>query len=278
MVDLQHNSLQHALGTQNSSSSAVDLTGTPTGFGNSGPSSPALDPLDASPNRARRRASWGRVEAGQDPLHLNMDPDLSNSNRRVLPKLPLDDPFFSPTEETKPRSYSIGSRYGDGIRPGYGTTQSGQSSASLIGDSDRESRDDDEARLTGNVPGMEGSSSWPEDAGTDAERIGGLTPRSRRRTVRYSVSPSPLRKTGSTFANISRSIRRVSLRVVNLTGTAQDESIRLPDGDDDQKGEDWKGEELPDLGRDIPIRGRTLGFLGPQSRVRLKLYHILVHS
>lgn len=276
MVDLQHNSLQHSLGTQHSSSSAVDLTGTP-GFANSGPSSPALDPSDASPNRARRRASWGRVEAGQDPLRLNMDLGPSNSNRHIPPGLSLDDPFFSPTEETKPRSYSLGSRYGGGGRPGYGTTQSGQSYVSLIGDSDRESRDDDEARLTGNVPGMGENGSWPEDADTDAERVGGLTPRARRRTVRYSASPSPLKKTGSTIANISRGIRRASLRVVNLTGTGQDEAIRLPDDDENPKKEDWKDEELPDLRKELPIRGRTLGFLGPQSRVRLKLYHFLVH-
>jgi hypothetical protein len=47
--------------------------------------------------------------------------------------------------------------------------------SSLIspGDSDRESRDDDEARLTGNMSAMGTSESWPEDSSTDAERAGG---------------------------------------------------------------------------------------------------------
>jgi hypothetical protein len=76
---------------------------------------------------------------------------------------------------------------------------------------------------------------------------------------------------------MSRNLRRVSLRVVNLAGAGQDDAIRLPDDNDDQKDEDWIDEELPDLRMAMPIRGRTLGFLGPQSRVRLTFYHILIH-
>lgn len=217
-------------------------------------------------------------EAVQDPLRLNLDP--LQSNRRIPPALQLEDPFFSPTEETNPRNYPSGPRYGDGGPPGtYGSTQARQSSASLISpmDSDKEGGEDDQARLTSNMSDMGTSESWPEDSSVDAERTGGLTPRARRRTMRYSTSPSPLKKTGSTFVSMSRSLRRVSLRVVNIAGTAQDDSIRLPDDSRDQKEEDWKDEELPDIGKDMPIRGRTLGFLGPQSRVRLTLYHILIH-
>lgn len=158
----------------------------------------------------------------------------------------------------------------------YRNSQAGQSSASLIssrgGEDSEGSRDDDEARLTSNASGTAG---WPEDLSVDTERTGGLTPRTRQRTVRYSTSPSPLKRTGSAFKNMSKGIRRVSLRVVNLAGA--DDSVRLKDEEDERKAGDDKEEDLPDLRKDLPIRGRTLGFFGPQSRIRLGLFHFLVH-
>lgn len=299
MVELNQNSNPRPERHSGSSSSAIDLTGTPTGL-NTTPSSPsavaALDPSDfntRSPNRARRRASWGRVDAGQDPLRLDlpsMDTNSSNtnSNRRVPPVLILDDPFFSPTEETHAREYPPNARYGARGDGQYATAQAGPSSASLISGRDSDmsgSRDDDEVGLTSNVSGMgrrSPSGEWDQNQDMDTERTGGLTPGSRRRktTLRYSATPSPLKKTGSAFKNVSRTLRRASLRVVNLAGSGLDDSIRLPDDDEhvkDGDGERWKDEELPDLRSDLPIRGRTLGCFGPQSRVRLGLYHFLVH-
>jgi hypothetical protein len=76
---------------------------------------------------------------------------------------------------------------------------------------------------------------------------------------------------------VSRNIRRVSLRVVNLAGAGLEDSIRLPDDEDELKVDDDKEEELPDLSRDMPIRGRTLGCFGPQSRIRLALFNFLVY-
>lgn len=164
----------------------------------------------------------------------------------------------------------------------------GQSSASLISRDSESIKDDDQARLTTNISHSAG---WEGDmnASHDAERTGGTTAR-RRTTLRYSASPSPLKKTGTAFRNMSRSLRRVSLRVVNIGGQGMDDSIRLPDGRDDDdetvKGDDREDkedreeeeeEEMPDLRKELPIRGRTMGIFGPQSRVRLALYNFLVH-
>ncbi|KAH7908813.1 Ion transport protein-domain-containing protein [Hygrophoropsis aurantiaca] len=127
--------------------------------------------------------------------------------------------------------------------------------------------------------------SWNHNLSVDSERIGGTTPRSKRRTLRYSASPSPLERTSTAIKAVSRNLRRASLRVVNMAGTGLDHSIRLPDDDH----EDGKMEEdtddnlrlqhdLMDLRKPSPLRGRTLGFLDSSNSFRLYLYRILVHS
>ena len=95
MVDLQHNSLQHSLGSRNSSSSAVDLTGTPL---------VSVIPCRRLIHSTLQTLQTGVLsvlveDASQDPLRLNLDP--LQSNRRIPPALQPDDPFFSP-EETNP--------------------------------------------------------------------------------------------------------------------------------------------------------------------------------
>lgn len=216
-------------------------------------------------------------------------PQNTLQGRHVPPALPLEDPFFSigdesPTPNLIQDDYPFsGSSSQYGVENNvYSIAQPGQSSASLISrDSETETiPEDDEARLTSNM-GMPGhNTGWQEDfsggSSPDTERNVGLTPNSRQKTVRYSVSPSPMKKTGSAFRSMSRSIRHISLRVVNLGGVGLDDSIRLPD-DDDQKVADYKEEDLPDLSKRLPIRGRTLGYFGPQSRVRLALFNFLVH-
>lgn len=82
----------------------------------------------------------------------------------------------------------------------------------------------------------------------------------------------------------SRNIRRVSLRVVNMAGMGLDEHVRLADvehekvEDEDEEDEEEQDEALPDLAQTLPIRGRTLGFLGPTSSIRLGMYHFLVYE
>ena len=170
----------------------------------------------------------------------------------------------------------------------YSTPQPGQSSASLISSNFRESgdttdstRDDDEAHLTANMSRQGAGGEWGIGHSVDPERSGASPRSARRRTVRYSTSP--LKKTGTTIMSVSRNLRRASLRVVNFGGYGLEDHVRLDDVDErDVKNRDEdeipdEDEVLPDLSRALPIRGRTLGCLGPRSKVRLAMYKFLTY-
>ncbi|KAI0740154.1 Ion transport protein-domain-containing protein [Earliella scabrosa] len=124
-------------------------------------------------------------------------------------------------------------------------------------------------------------SGWTTGGSMDPERSG-ASGRARRRTVRYSASP--LKKTGTTIQTFSRNLRRASLRVVNFGGLGLDEHVRLEDVDerrdkrDDEDEVPEEDEALPDLSKTLPIRGRTLGWLGPRSQLRLAMYKFLTYS
>ncbi|KII90373.1 hypothetical protein PLICRDRAFT_173801 [Plicaturopsis crispa FD-325 SS-3] len=278
--------------SKNSSSSAVDVVGltTPSTAPASGPSSPSLDPSDSRNSVARKRLSWGRINIGQDPLdafRLELPPKPKNFARTDNATSDRDeDPFYTPTDDRAMAGGMRDSTFGNApivntrypsVSSTYSTTQAGPSSVSLIPDGHR---DDDEAHLTSNMASMAGTSTerWSNDP-ADPERTSGSTPRSKRRTIRYSLSPSP----GSRLKNASRSLRRASLRVVNLAGVGLEQQIRLPDDDGDDGDMEYKGtfededkSTVYDLKSSLPIRGRTLGFLGPTSRVRLWLFKFLV--
>ncbi|KAJ6629913.1 Ion transport protein-domain-containing protein [Mycena sp. CBHHK59/15] len=147
-----------------------------------------------------------------------------------------DDPFADPW-----RMHAQAPRYGTPPADDTSSSLAGPSSASLF------SLYDDEARLT------------------SGEEVPAAT---RQRTVRYSTSPSPLKKTGTAIKHVSQNIRRASIRVVNMASAGLE---RLPD---DKKEED---DQLLDLSQALPIRGRTLGFLGPTSRLRMACFNILVY-
>ena len=122
--------------------------------------------------------------------------------------------------------------------------------------------DDDQARLT-------------QDA-HDTEQHAGL---SRRRTKRY-APVSPVKMTGSALRSVSRSLHRASLRVVNLSNTALERQVRLLDDDDNEASGEDDGplqQQHHENRRDMPLRGRTLGFFGPESRVRLALNNFLLY-
>lgn len=279
-----------------SSSSAIDLTVSPSGIGSSGPSSPNLKASEGRGSFARRRTSWGRTDTVQDPLRFDLDPTGDDPH----PSTPRqgrsgwtlsEDPFTSPSDD------DLHFNYDTHVRTTQYTSQPGQSSASLIGsmynntpDSDSQ-REDDEAHLTSNMSRMGNSSPWQRDE-MDPERTVPSS-RSGKAAGRYSTSPSPLKKTGTRFMDISRSLKRASYRVVNLAGNPLENHIRLDDQDEPKpepnapppKAEDENtqpagGEEpLPDLGTVVgPIRGRTLGFLGPSSSVRLAMYRLLLYQ
>ncbi|KAG0695689.1 Ion transport protein-domain-containing protein [Suillus ampliporus] len=290
-----HSSLSHS--TQSSSSSGIDLTGTIAGLATSAPPSPTLHPLDGGRSIARRRTSWARLDVGQDPLRLNISTTEAGPStfRRSSPRASTpdenpfhspDDPFFSNTT----LAYNNNSIYDD---LSYTPAQADPSSSSLIStpDSDLDSsKDGDEVHLNGNNSRWKSSAngSWASanDLSIDSERTGGATVPTRRRTLRYSTSPSPLKRTGSAFRVMSQHLRRASLRVVNLTGHT---SMRIPDEDFDDGEyspaqevketfeEEWNEDQVFVTKKLTPLRGRTLGFLECSSSFRLRLYHLLSH-
>ncbi len=171
-------------------------------------------------------------------------------------------------------------------QPVYSASQPGQSSVSLISSHFRElrdttdsMRDDDEAHLTSNMSRQGVGPEWGSGESIDAQRTGASV-RGKRRTIRYDASP--FKKTGTTLINISGSLRRASLRVVNFGGLGLDEHVRQHDAherdenrDEDDDAIPDEDEALPDLTKTLPIRGRTLGCLGPHSKLRLALYKFL---
>ncbi|KAJ6452267.1 Ion transport protein-domain-containing protein [Mycena sanguinolenta] len=178
--------------------------------------------------------SSSAVDIPASPTHSRLEP----SPTRKRNSWGQDDPFYSPSPDDPWRQ-----------TPRYGTPPADDAFSSLAGPSSSASLygDDDGAHLT----------SREEDPGA-----------SRRRTLRYSASPSPLKKTGTAIKHVSQNLRRASVRVVNMASVGLE---RLPD---DKKDED---DHLPDLAETLPIRGRTLGFLGPTNKLRLACFNFLVY-
>ncbi|KAF8639058.1 hypothetical protein AX17_001754 [Amanita inopinata Kibby_2008] len=286
--------------SKTSASSAIELSHPPPGF-TTAPPSPSLEPSSTRASFARKRISWGSrsLDVGQDPPHLqigNSSPNMSSgsgSYARQAHYAVDDDPFYSPNDDSPVRTRDFAaslSRYGlQNSEPNpYSTSQAGPSTASLISPHEHESegeeghREDDEAMLTQNMSingSHEGWRSLGDDSG-DPERSAGLTPRSRRRTTRYGKPNSPLKRTGTVIKSVSKSLRRASLRVVNLANSGIESQLLLDDDDDDPGGK-REGDVLQNQQQDwrskLPLRGRTLGCFGPNSKVRLTLYNFLVH-
>jgi voltage-dependent calcium channel len=256
-----------AVRRSSSSSSAIDLTGTSSGIG-SAPPSPSLGPSDTL---TRRRTSWGKVDAGQDPLRLDIPSFETGVSDNQVPfnDSPTDAHLSFVREHPYPNNRNY--EHPQDITYTYSNHYSGPSTASLIAGNALEmegNREDDEARLTTNMSRNPTEQRWHD---ADPETSVGSTPR--RRTIHYNLSPSPLKSTGSAIKSMSKTLRRASLRVVNLANHELENQVRL-EGEDGVPNED---EQLPDLSKSLPIRGRTLGCFGPYSKVRLKLYEWLVH-
>ena len=246
-----------------------------------------------------RRRSWGNNKLGEaaraesssvHPLHLDLDANMSP--RRALGSGGGgSDPFLSNHERPIPQ-------YTNDI---YSNSHIGTSRASLMlghfkhEPEDDGHREDDEAHLTSNMSRtgtdtllLEDDTSntsprTPDYSIGDPEIEGGSTPRTRRRTLRYSVTPSPLKKTETAIKSVSKNLKKMSLRVVNLANTELEGHLRLGDGNEDgdnkrpASDEEDEGPTQPELKKVFPIRGRALGFLGPESKIRLALFNFLVH-
>ena len=266
--------------------------------------------LAVAPDRSSRRSSltrrrsWGnnklkeaaRAESSSvHPLHLDSDANMS-SRRAMGNGGGGNDPFLSNHERPIPQYTDSDDLYSD---PHIGTSSR---AALMHGHFKHEIEDDghcedDEAHLTSNMSRTgtdtllledDISSTGPKtpDYNIDAEIEGGSTPRTRRRTVRYSLTPSPLKKTETAIKSVSKNLKKISLRVVNLANTELEGHLRLGDANedggnkrlasDDEEDSD-EGPPPPELKKVFPIRGRALGFLGPESNIRLALFNFLVH-
>jgi hypothetical protein len=278
-MDVPNTQLPHHL-PSNSSTSAIDLTQR---LGTSNPSSPSLDPSERT---TRRRASWGRAESGQDSLRIDLRPDempsRSDPGSSNIPFNTQQDPFFTPPEHT---IYLPDTQFGPTNDPSYGDLHNinaytnmhpGPSSASLLEDAgDRE--DEDEPKLTVAMSRSTVEELWNPDLSADPERNGRS---SRRHSGRYGAPPSPLKKTTTAIKEVGKNIHRMSVRVVNLGSAGLENQIRSEDEDSHDhpysavKDDDWKEQ---DIGKNSPLRGRTLGLLGPTNPLRITLFHFLVH-
>lgn len=163
------------------------------------------------------------------------------------------------------------------------------------GTGDEETEDEDEQRLTTAAhPPWRGDDE--EDDGYDAERNAGIPVHhainNHRRERRY-VGSSPLRSAsigGSALRAMSRNLRRVSVRVVDLasSGTKDQQSsqskshaVRLENEEDDEDNAVPSHHHQAPIEAsrpltDTPLRGNTLGYFGPYSRVRRWLYDALL--
>jgi voltage-dependent calcium channel len=252
--------------SSSSTSSAIDLTGSPTGLVTAPPpQSPGG--LDGSSGVKRR--SW----AGSDhPLRIPVPRSGQDDDARTLD---INDDPFGPAESPEDLEFTP-------TRPNsnYLTTQPGPSSASLI--SSNFFDDDDNLRLN-NGSHVQRGSGWSGHDHSDPETI--PTPRMRKRLSKYGSSNSHL----SALRTVSRNIKRMSLRVVNLAGMGLDEHIRLADEDDEKyttyrkdsgvtmEDDELEQDGLPDLRKSMLLRGRSLGFMGPTNSFRLAMYRFLLY-
>lgn len=193
--------------------------------------------LATSLDRGARRRSWGlgppQGSPPWDPLNSHMD-------------IQSDDPF---SESYVPSSQ----RHNYGAFPDPSTASLPSASPQSL------SYVSDPSHHTNTSSGIL----------TDLENP--LTPNQRRRTLRYSVAPSPLKKTGTVIQTVTKNLRRASMRVVNLHNDNTGAYGRMDDdGLPDEADVSWSTAQTPG-----PLRGRTLGLLGPQNPLRLFLYALM---
>lgn len=231
--------------------------------------------LPTSPSQAglSRRLSWNRGSESRP----TMDHPLATTNDPFAPSNHHSD-FENPFDDDEEEQQRAG-------RVAHTLQQPSQTS--LVGDFHRENLRgelaDDEQRLTSSAQPFWGGVGTGEDEpydDEDEERRAGNAIKGRRQ--RY-VGSTPMRSAslgGSALRAMSRNLRRMSVRVVDLASSStRDQGVKLEDNDDDldEKPPNPRAPEEP-----IPdhpsskLRGKTLGLFGPQSRLRLAMFNFLV--
>lgn len=129
---------------------------------------------------------------------------------------------------------------------------------------------DDEQHLTGAAqPPWRGEEAFDEDT----ERSAARQPKGR-----YPPS-SPLRSSsvgGNALRAVSRNLRRVSVRVVDLASTGtKDQAVKLKDRTEESSDPPPQDEALHDP-QGTKLRGRTLAIFGPDSAIRRAMFDFLL--
>ena len=137
---------------------------------------------------------------------------------------------------------------------------------------------DDEQHLTGSSQAF-----WNDNDGSNAyvdedeeRRIGNVIKGRRQKYVGTPLRSGTLG--GNALRAMQRSLRRVSVRVVDLasSGSREQGAVKLPDDSDEGSSPPLKVEETVQQPQFGELRGRTLGYFTSQSRVRIAMYNILI--
>ena len=148
---------------------------------------------------------------------------------------------------------------------------------------DRPFEREDEARLTG--PSTHDDRSFGAQQNRFSARMsrGASMRKTPQRGYRNEINNNRASAAGSAALKaVSRNLRRMSLRVVNLAGSnLEDRLVRLPDdppGEDGEEDEGSAAEETlrEDLDQNSLLRGRSLFIFGPRHPVRRAAYHLLL--
>jgi hypothetical protein len=138
---------------------------------------------------------------------------------------------------------------------------------------------EDETRLTtAAVPPWRG-----ETFEEDPELRGDMNNRSPRRRYALYGRTSPLRSASvggnAALRAVGRSVRRASVRVVNLQASGIEDKPTKTGDDQSNEGEMERERRIelpPDVVPRTPLWGRTLGLFGVTSPLRLAMYHFLL--
>ncbi len=204
----------------------------------------------ASPDIAglSRRLSWNRSQDGERPLMPSPRPQDETYPSPLSHAIDYDNPFEDDRSVPDPYSYPPVSQI------------------SLVNFSEgHNGRAYDEQSFTASHP-----LTWNPDSEDDAEQ-GRSVPNRRRYT---GASPLPSGSlSGNALKAVKRSIRRISVRVVDLASSGT-QHVRLNDETSETRSSQVHGESAPTLSG-TPLRGYTLGIFGPYSSMRRSMFDFL---
>jgi len=222
--------------------------------------------LPASPSQVglTRRLSWNRDSASvvaprMDPLGSSAYPASSHAND-------FENPFDDDEEERARASHAA-----------FNLQQPSETSlVSDFHDTRRAGLADDEQRLTSAAQPFWGVRDGEGIFDEDEERRAGDA--INRRRQKYVGTPLPSASIGgSALRAVSRNLRRMSVRVVDLASSStRDQGVKLEDDLDDKSIPSSASEETIPESLPSSLRGRALALFSSRSRVRIAMYNFML--